>query len=334
MEFDIGISCGNCDTFSPIGTSACPICGHELSLTQNSKSIFGTDIVASEPVASHRGKSSVRLPEISQPSEEKPMELARNYICRECSMSVPSGHKFCGTCGAAVPPEIVEMQTKYFGVLQAPGKARLILVRGEADVDGLSYVLQGVEHVAGKDVGQILFPEDKWMSPRHANFVYENDQLVVKDEGSVNGVYLRVRDRVSIQYGDQFICGEQVFRLEPTPPENTGADPDQTYLYTSPRRSSPFRIVQLLKGGALGSVFTARRNVMQIGREECEISFPTDVYMSSNHAKVEMSSKSSFTLVDIGSKNGTYYRIKQPQTLLHGDYLFLGKQLLRVEITA
>jgi pSer/pThr/pTyr-binding forkhead associated (FHA) protein len=82
-----------------------------------------------------------------------------------------------------------------------------------------------------------------------------------------------------------------------------------------------------------GSVFSARRNVIQIGREECEISFPTDIYMSSNHAKVEMSSKGSFSLVDIGSKNGTYYRIKQPQTLQHGDYLFLGKQLLRVEIT-
>jgi len=317
-----------------MGTSACPKCGHELSLKPVGETIFGSDIITQENAQSEKEKPSVRIPVSPQLSEEELMEQARNYICRECSMGVPSGHKFCGTCGAAVPPEIVEMQTKYFGILQAPGKARLILIRGESDVDGLSYVLQGVEHIAGREEGQILFPDDKWMSPRHANFVYDNDQLIVKDEGSVNGVYLRVRDQASIQYGDQFICGEQLFRLEPTPSEDSGPDPDQTYLYTSPRRSSPFRIVQILRGGVPGSVFSARRNVIQIGREECEISFPTDIYMSSNHAKVEMSSKGSFTLVDIGSKNGTYYRIKQPQTLQHGDYLFLGKQLLRVEITS
>ena len=27
------------------------------------------------------------------------MEQARNYVCKECSTAVPSGHKFCGTCG-------------------------------------------------------------------------------------------------------------------------------------------------------------------------------------------------------------------------------------------
>lgn len=335
MGLNIGIACGNCDTFSPMGTSACPVCGHDLSLQQGrEETIESHDIGFREKSDLQIVQSNSQLYEHNELSEEELMEQARNYICRECSIGVPSGHKFCGTCGAAVPPEIVEMQTKYFGMLQSPGKARLILIRGESNVDGLSYVLQGTEHLAGREEGQILFPEDRWMSPRHANFIYQDNKLIVRDEGSVNGIYLRIRDKVGIEYGDQFLCGEQLFRLEPTPDENANPEPDQTYFFASPRKSSPFRLIQVLRGGIPCAVYSARRNVMHIGREDCEVSFPSDIYMSSNHAKVEMSSTGTFSLIDIGSKNGTYYRIQKPQILQHGDYLFLGKQLLRVEITS
>src|SRR5258708_24427926 len=32
MEFEIGIACGQCDTYSPMNTPACPACGNDLSL--------------------------------------------------------------------------------------------------------------------------------------------------------------------------------------------------------------------------------------------------------------------------------------------------------------
>jgi pSer/pThr/pTyr-binding forkhead associated (FHA) protein len=247
---------------------------------------------------------------------------------------VPSGHKFCGTCGAAVPPEVVELRNDYFGTMQTPGKARLILIRGDSGVDGLSYMLQGSEHVAGREEGQILFPEDHWLSRRHANFVYENGQLVVRDEGSLNGVFVRVREPVVVASGDHFLCGEQLFRLDPTPEDTAGPAPDQTYFYSSPRKAYGFRLTQLLAGGGEGLVHCATGSTVTIGREECDINFPTDVYMSGTHAQVEASGDGRFLLGDQGSKNGTYLRVKGSQPLAHGDYLFLGKQLLRVEMTA
>jgi pSer/pThr/pTyr-binding forkhead associated (FHA) protein len=262
------------------------------------------------------------------------MEQARNYVCRECSTPVPSGHKFCGTCGAGVPPEVVELRTRYFGAMQTPGKARLILIRGDSGVDGLSYMLQGTEHVAGRDDGQILFPEDSWLSRRHANFVYDNGQLLVRDEGSVNGVYLRVRESVPLSFGDRFLCGEQLFLLEPPPADSAGPAPDQTYFYSSPRKAYGFRIVQLLVGGGRGLEHCALGSSVKIGREDCDINFPTDVYMSAVHARVEGGADGHFTLFDLGSKNGSYVRLRGAQQLQHGDYLFMGKQLLRVEITA
>ena len=55
--------------------------------------------------------------------------------------------------------------------------------------------------------------------------------------------------------------------------------------------------------------------------------------MSGSHARIECSG-SQFTLTDDSSKNGTYLRVRDTATLVHGDYLFLGKQLMRVEMTA
>jgi pSer/pThr/pTyr-binding forkhead associated (FHA) protein len=323
MELDIGIACGQCDTFSTMGTQQCPVCNNGLSIGRAKAHETGPQPAAKQAAAA----SGVVL------SREELMEQARNYVCTQCSTPVPSGHKFCGRCGANVPPEIQQLRTDYFGAMQAPGKARLILIRGDQGVDGLSYLLQGTEHVAGRADAQILFPDDPWLSPRHANFIYRGEKLVVRDEGSLNGVYVRLRQPLPIEPGDYFLCGEQVFRLEGTPKDTSGPDPDMTYFYSSPKRPSPFRIVQILKGGAPGMVYCARENTAQVGREESDLNFPEDVYMSGNHAKIELAPNGKFTLTDSGSKNGTYLRIKGERELAHGDYLFLGKQLLRVEMT-
>lgn len=261
------------------------------------------------------------------------MEQVKNFVCRSCQTPVPGGHKFCGRCGTPVPPEILNLRTKYFSQMQTPGKVKLILIKGEG-LDGISYQLQATEHVAGRSQGQILFSDDKWLSARHANFLYKGNKLVVRDEGSLNGIYMRLRDAGQVLLpGDTFLCGEQLFRLDATPRASDGPDADQTYFYSSPKRPSPFRVTQLLRAGGVGMVHCARENTVTIGREGVDMNFPEDPYISANHTKVEVDPQGRFTLVDLGSKNGTYYRIKADIELVHGDYLFLGKQLLRIEIT-
>lgn len=262
------------------------------------------------------------------------MDQARNYVCKECSNPVPPQSKFCGVCGAPVPDVVFSQQVDYFGSMQVPGRARLILIRGDQGVEGLTFLLQGDEHVAGRQDAQIVFPEDPWLSPKHSNFLYRDGKLVVRDEGSVNGVYVRVRGGVPLAVGDSFLCGEQVFRLEAAPADDATAAPDGTYFHSSPKRPSAFRIVHVLVGGDFGMVHSARDTSVLIGREESDMNFPLDVFMSGNHARVEMTGPGQFQLVDLDSRNGTFLRIRDERALSHGDYLFLGKQLLRVEMTA
>jgi pSer/pThr/pTyr-binding forkhead associated (FHA) protein len=259
------------------------------------------------------------------------MDQAKNFVCRSCSTPVPVAHKFCGRCGAAVPPEILGARTQFFGQLQAPGKAKLILIRGEG-VEGLSYQLNAEQHIVGRN-GQLVFPDDPFVSPRHANLFYRNGVLVVRDEGSLNGVFVRVKGTIEVAPGDQFLAGEQLFKLDANPKANDGPAPDGTYFYSSPKHQSVFRITQVLQGGNPGMVVCARGQSLQIGREGGDLNFPGDLYMSASHCKIEELT-GKYALTDMNSRNGTYIRLKAERELAHGDYVFIGRKLLRVEITA
>jgi pSer/pThr/pTyr-binding forkhead associated (FHA) protein len=258
------------------------------------------------------------------------MEQAKHYICSSCMTGVPRGHKFCGRCGAPLPEEVLNAEPQYFNDLQSPDKARLILIHGD-NLEGLSYHLKAEQHILGRS-GQLEFPTDPFISTTHANFFYRNKKLIVRDEGSLNGVFLRIRGRVDLHPGDLFIAGNQLLRLDPAPVVADSADAEGTYFYSSPKQPSVFRITQLLAGGSLGNTVCARGNSIQIGREGCDLNFMSDPQMSIVHCSVDEAG-GKYQLVDHDTKNGTYLRIKNETTLGHGDYLFIGQKLLRVELT-
>jgi pSer/pThr/pTyr-binding forkhead associated (FHA) protein len=263
-------------------------------------------------------------------SQEKPVEPARHYVCRSCSSAVPAGHKFCGRCGTPVPVEVRELRTNFFGDMQNPTKAKLILIRGEG-MDGLSFHLKAEQHIVGRE-GQLIFPDDPFVSPKHANFFYREGSLVVRDEGSLNGVYIRIRGAVPIDAGNTFLAGEQLFRLERLDPvSDDGPDGDGTNFYASPRRDSPFRLCQVFRGNAIGMTVHATGNSMTVGRDGADLNFPEDLFMSAEHCRIDFQG-GKFTLTDLDSRNGTYVRIKGERKLEHGDYVFIGRKLLRVEV--
>jgi len=328
-SLDVGIVCGRCDAWNPMGSAHCGSCGHSVALLPADGPIRAR---SSHPFEIVGGLAAEARSDLAHSQvEEEPMDQARYYVCESCMTPVPSGHKFCGRCGTPVPEAIMNLHADYYGDMQDPAKARLILIRGEG-MDGLSYHLKADQHLLGRQ-GQLEFPDDVFISPKHANFFYRDNRLVVRDEGSLNGVYFRIRGSVEISPGDQFVVGEQVFRLDPTPKASDGADPDGTFFYSSPKYPSAFRLNQVLEGGAIGMTIVARGNSLQVGREDGDLNFPGDMYMSAKHATVE-EKDGRFLLTDYDSRNGTYIRLKAERALSHGDYVFIGKKLLRVELNA
>jgi pSer/pThr/pTyr-binding forkhead associated (FHA) protein len=218
----------------------------------------------------------------------------------------------------------------FFSTMQA-ARAKLVLIKGDGD-DGVSFTLAGQDHIAGRVDAPLPFDEDPFLSPTHCNFFYRDGGLVVRDENSINGVYLRSRGACDLQLGDRFLVGEQLLEVQ-SPGETKLDEPsnDGTYFFASLQRPAAFRVVQQLRGGDTGLAFRPQGDVVTLGREGNDINFPDDPFISGHHAQVA-SADGRLSLADLNSKNGTFLRVRAEQELKHGDYVFMGQQLLRVEI--
>jgi pSer/pThr/pTyr-binding forkhead associated (FHA) protein len=289
----------------------------------------------------------------AQPGRGGPPRGDEQRPCPTCGTILPIAHRFCFHCGARIPdPDVTapdsfaepeetrvkarptgggktQRSTMFFGAIQA-ARAKLTLIRGDG-LDGVSFTLAGEDHYAGRYDCPLVFPDDPFLSPVHANFYYRESLLVVRDEGSTNGVYVRITGTTEIGIGTWFLVGEQVLEVQAPGDDIDEPIDDGTYFFASPRRPSNLRIVQVLRGGESGLAYRAPSDVVSIGREGNDINFPDDPFISGHHAKLSWS-PSRVTLTDLGSRNGTFVRIAGEQVLRHGDYVFMGQQLLRVEI--
>ena len=133
-------------------------------------------------------------------------------------------------------------------------------------------------------------------------------------------------------FGARFLVGEQLLEAEQVDPAGLDeAVEDGTYFFASPRRPSRLRVVQRLRGGDTGLAHRAAGDVITIGREGNDLDFPEDPFISGHHAELRLAG-GVLSVTDLGSRNGTFIRVNGERVLKHGDYVFLGQQLLRVEI--
>ncbi len=95
-----------------------------------------------------------------------------------------------------------------------PGyRARLtqILEGGGA---GEVFPLRRGENAIGREVGQVCFPADRYVSARHARIDVSDAGLVLSDLGSSNGTFVRIAGSAQVIAGDQVLVGMQLLRIE------------------------------------------------------------------------------------------------------------------------
>lgn len=259
--------------------------------------------------------------------------MSNARVCGNCKTVVPEGHHYCGRCGASYNADghKADNETLFFGAMQAPGKAKLILIKGEG-LEGLSYHLNSTEHVAGRSTAAILFPEDEYLSPRHASFLYRENKLYLRDENSTNGTYVRIRGPRVLESGDQFMVGSQIFYVEKIKAPEEYSSNDNTLMYVSPARNYRLRVVHVVTGGRSGSAYCSDNNSLVIGRESADILFADDRYLSNQNTRIYLDESGQIIISDLDSKNGTFVRLRREQPMEHGDYVFFGSELVRVEI--
>jgi pSer/pThr/pTyr-binding forkhead associated (FHA) protein len=99
--------------------------------------------------------------------------------------------------------------------LGAPSKGyigRLALVVGR-DTTGNAFPVPDSGVHLGRERGEVLFPEDGYVSGLHCRIAPEGAKVFLTDLGSSNGTFLRLNAEAEIVTGDVLLMGQQLFRI-------------------------------------------------------------------------------------------------------------------------
>jgi hypothetical protein len=179
-----------------------------------------------EPAVSNAGSNSaqpqrtVEPPVLDEPGyapaehlqgragDRAPVQEAQDQVCSLCGQASVKGSAYCSACGAPRPvAETIVMQS-----LPKPVTARLRLILDNGDSDVI-YELKE-ETLIGRRQGDITFAHDGFMSDSHARIVRRGDDYVLIDEGSRNGIYVRIKEPWKLDQGDNILIGRQLFQFK------------------------------------------------------------------------------------------------------------------------
>lgn len=91
------------------------------------------------------------------------------------------------------------------------GKISLVLGKNRY---GNRFTLKGKEVLIGREKGNIIFPDDGYVSGLHLKISRENGKFYITDLKSSNGTYLKIREKKEIKGGDYLLIGQFLYRVD------------------------------------------------------------------------------------------------------------------------
>ena len=256
-------------------------------------------------------------------AEPAPVEAAHEAPVEELSDPLPD----------PAPEPAVEELSEPLPDPEPPFHASLVLEKGPAA--GTALLLSRLENTVGSAGAQIELADDPSVAPHAATVAFADDRLVLRDEGSANGVYLRVRETAPLEPGDFFYAGERLLRFDgpcELPLTHEGPVP---FLGAPRPAGTTVRVTEVVAGGRTGRTCHRGGPTLSIGRTGCDMNFPADSLLGSRHAEVRLGDDGAVSVVDLGQgPSGVFIRLRSrgAQELQAGDIVRVGEQELRVEL--
>lgn len=284
----------------------------------------GAPVVASPAAASPAGASPAAGPAGAASAMVK---------CPSCHAGVPQSFQFCGTCGFAMAGAGGATAPSSAGAAPAAsastGEARgsLVLIRPDG-TEGQSFPLSDQQTHIGRDAGGV-FGADSYLSPTHATFYFKGDALFVRDEKSLNGVYVRLDAEVPVElrHGSVFRIGQEIIRFERV--DAPTASEQGVEVMGSPNPGYLGRVCLIIGRAGIGNTYCVPAEGFHMGRERGDIIFPDDGYVSGLHCRIHKEGN-KILLTDVGSSNGTFIRVEGEAQVQPGSLVLMGQQLFRV----
>ena len=277
-------------------------------------------------------------------------------MCSRCGTENQPGMRFCVECGnplaqatppipsqpVSQPPPAGPNAEGPDSAAQGPApsrehtaaEARLVAILKDGS-DGRVFPLMGEQVDIGRVEGDVTLPDDPYLSPRHARLARASNGWILRDLDSVNGIFVRIREPVDLTDGDMLLIGQQVLRFEtlsegelPLGPANLQG----VLVFGTPEVPRVARLVQYTTEGVGRDVHYLYRDETVLGRENGDIVFTDDPFLSRRHAAITTDRGSRrFVLRDLGSSNGTAIRRLDGHPLVDGDQFRVGRHLFRFD---
>ena len=111
------------------------------------------------------------------------------------------------------PPEALADGTQVMGSPNPGYWGRVSIVVGQ-NQEGSAFPVGGEGVHLGRERGDIIFPEDGYVSGAHAQLNRRGDYFFLTDLNSSNGTFLRLRHDRLLMSGSLLLLGQQLFRLQ------------------------------------------------------------------------------------------------------------------------
>jgi len=79
---------------------------------------------------------------------------------------------------------------------------------------GEVFPLKEGENAIGREAGDVNFPNDRYVSARHARLDVKPDGITLLDVGSSNGTFVKIAGSTELAGGDQLLVGGQLLRVD------------------------------------------------------------------------------------------------------------------------
>lgn len=268
-----------------------------------------------------------------------PSAAPASRSCPSCGSEVPPNFKFCGVCGHNIGDASAPVQMPQAPAAEAPAPsagvqtnpdlgAVMTLIRPDGSEGGTHRLEQG-KNLIGRNHGAI-FENDGYLSPTHAELEVQGQQgAVVRDLGSLNGVFVRMTEEEELRPGQIVRIGQELLRFDLIEAPQTAED--GTEIMGSPNPGYWGKITVIIGDGADGSAFPLLGDSVTLGRERGDINFPDDGYVSGLHARLTARDGRVF-LADMGSSNGTFVKVQGERAVANESFILLGQQLFRISL--
>ena len=281
--------------------------------------------------------------------------------CGHCGHPTPAGFMYCQHCGNRIIPEAASRPApprRGSNPPQAPVRpqaaasipaaqrgpsaepivgrdkglrGRVVLLRRDGS-DGEVLTLSGESCDLGRTTHR-CFADDPYLAARHVRLTPSLSGIKVRALDTVNGVFWQLREPHELQAGDVFFVGRELIRFElllSDERDQPAVSEQGVRVLGSIPRESWGRLRQLTTAAVSRDIWHLSRSEILLGREEGDIVFPDDEFMSRRHALVSRVG-GKVRLEDQNSSNGTYVRLRDDRDIQPGDVIRLGEQVLRYE---